>query len=380
MKTTSRDKLSIVHIIPTLGEGGAERFVVDLCNELSREKSLNISIITLFDVDDNMFISKNRSSSVQHFSLNKKKGLDISVFLKLYKIIRYLSPDIVHTHLNAFDYNWLNLIFNKKIHYFHTLHSDAARECSHKFIRNIRRFFYQRNVTPITISENSSYSYKEIYHLDNDVIIYNGRRTLNKTEHFDEVEKDFVKTFRTTAKTKVFVNIANISSNKNQLELVKAFNKLISENQDIALILIGSPKSVNDEEYLLKIQSILKERIYVLGKKNNIEDYLFSADAFCLSSKMEGMPITIIESFSAGCIPICTPVGGIPNMIENDGYGIVGTGVSMENIYDMIKKFILLSEDEKNQIRVNIQHLFEKRFSISISASNHLSAYNAENE
>lgn len=40
------------------------------------------------------------------------------------------------------------------------------------------------------------------------------------------------------------------------------------------------------------------KNIYFLGEKLNVYDYLACADVFCLSSIKEGMPITLIESFS----------------------------------------------------------------------------------
>ena len=49
---------------------------------------------------------------------------------------------------------------------------------------------------------------------------------------------------------------------------------------------------------------------------DGVRDYMIAADAMCLSSKMEGMPMTIIEAFSVGLPALCTPVGGCSSKLS----------------------------------------------------------------
>ena len=61
--------------------------------------------------------------------------------------------------------------------------------------------------------------------------------------------------------------------------------------------------------------------VYFLGKVTNVSDYLLCADAFVLTSIFEGLPISLLEALSAGVIPVCTPVGGIINIVtKNIGF------------------------------------------------------------
>ena len=45
--------MRIVEIIPQLSSGGAERFVVDLCNELSKRHE--VSLIVFYDIIEHGF-------------------------------------------------------------------------------------------------------------------------------------------------------------------------------------------------------------------------------------------------------------------------------------------------------------------------------------
>ena len=95
---------------------------------------------------------------------------------------------------------------------------------------------------------------------------------------------------------------------KNQKVLIKAFNRLSVKNKSVVLLIIGD----NYDSHLgSELQQISNESIIFLGQKHNIADYYLNSDAFCLTSTNEGMPITLIEALACGCVPICTPVGGI---------------------------------------------------------------------
>ncbi|WP_449440722.1 glycosyltransferase [Pedobacter steynii] len=72
--------------------------------------------------------------------------------------------------------------------------------------------------------------------------------------------------------------------------------------------------------------------------RHNVVDYLSIADAFCLSSIFEGMPISLIEALSVGCIPICTPVGGISQMIKHGKTGFLSRDVSVDSYCDVLKE------------------------------------------
>ena len=76
-----------------------------------------------------------------------------------------------------------------------------------------------------------------------------------------------------------------------------------------------------------------------------------AADAFCLPSTYEGMPITLIECFSVGAIPLCTPVGGMINMIRDGQNGLLAAGTRQSDIEVMLERFLQLSPAEADAMR-----------------------------
>ena len=249
-------KKVIMQVIPSMNEGGAERFVVDLCNALSEKDSVEVHLVLFFDLNEHMFLSKEINSSVHVHTLGKTLGFDYKVLYRFSSLVNNIKPDIINTHLGAFEYTLLARIKNSSIRFFHTLHSDAFKECVSSKKRKLRRLFYKNSkFIPVTISDESSSSYKEAYGLDNDVTIYNGRSALQKSSAFEDVTSQFINQFRITEKTKVIVNVGRISEPKNQLLLAKATNQLIEEGEDIVLLIIGGSRPETQDIF----ESIKKE-------------------------------------------------------------------------------------------------------------------------
>lgn len=54
-----------------------------------------------------------------------------------------------------------------------------------------------------------------------------------------------------------------------------------------------------------------------------MNDFYNGIDVFAISSKHEGEPLTLIEAMAAGCFPVCTNVGIVPELIQNHTNGII---------------------------------------------------------
>ena len=50
--------LNVLHVIPDLSKGGAERITLDICNELQKKKGVNTKVIVFRDVNQYQFLTK----------------------------------------------------------------------------------------------------------------------------------------------------------------------------------------------------------------------------------------------------------------------------------------------------------------------------------
>jgi glycosyltransferase involved in cell wall biosynthesis len=127
-----------------------------------------------------------------------------------------------------------------------------------------------------------------------------------------------------------------------------------------------------DSELGRELRNLACGNIIFLGEKHNVSDYLLNSDAFCLSSVREGMPISLIEAFACGCIPICTPVGGLRNMIENGKTGYLSKSIAEDDYYLSILSYL----GNKEQIKkLDLIQYYHTRFSIEQCVNKYLSLY-----
>jgi glycosyltransferase involved in cell wall biosynthesis len=362
-------KKIIVHIVPSLNKGGAERFVTDICNELSQNIVAEIYLVSLFDNNRNTSFVLEIDTRVQYISFSKRAGFDVLVLYKLTKWLLDIRPQVVHTHINAFEYVSLFKMMYTKSLYFHTIHSKAEKECPNKFIKFIRRFFYLRDTLPITISRDGLETFKSYYELSNVVIVENGRPQIQKTAAYLDLHAKY----RNNRNNFLLVHLGRIIDVKNQqllIESVKIFNH--KSYKKCLLLIIGG---VRDEQLYNHLLAISDNDVNVqfLGDKNNVADYLSIADAFCLSSHYEGMPMSIIEAFSVGCVPISTPVGGIPEMISDGITGFLSKDLTAESYCHAIER--CLTAVDLDTIRINCINEYNNQYSIQTCAAKHWKLY-----
>lgn len=369
--------MKILQLIPNISGGGAERFVVDLSNELA--KTHEVTLLTLYDKRADDLFRDQLINDVQTISLRKKLGFDWQVIARLHKAIKSVQPDVIHTHLRVLNYLMPLIPFLGKVRIVHTIHNDAYMECPNLKIRKARKYFFRnKKVLPVTISKASAKSFKEAYGKDLDILIYNGREMPKKTNQYSCVSKE-LESYKKNLNSRIFVNIGRQEKQKNQLMLVEAFRQLVvKDNANAVLLIIGGGRN---SQISLSIQEQLKQveeknnNIYLLGEKKNATDYLLASDFFCLSSLFEGMPITLIEAFATGTIPISTSVGGITEMISELDDSLLSKKVDVNSYYEALKRVYFLSEEKKQLIGTQAQQLFAEKYSMELCSIQYLNLY-----
>ena len=88
--------MKILHIIYSLSSGGAERFLVDLANELSQREDCDVRLLILkTDQDERNVFYKNELCIRVHLESLGIRKMSLSLFFKLYHFIKKENPDIV---------------------------------------------------------------------------------------------------------------------------------------------------------------------------------------------------------------------------------------------------------------------------------------------
>ena len=331
--------MKILEVIPALSSGGAERFVVDLCNQMAIDGH-EITLLTMkdFNLENYGFYKDELNEKVRTLNLSLGK-FNIGTLIKVYKAIKSVKCDVVHLHLSgSVFFSALGIIFDRTKKYVVTCHNQAESEKRKERLR-----FYFKNIClkyhlldQVAISDQNEKSIRKMYSVPAVKLIYNGRAAVRVTSKYADVKKE-VEGYKKSESTKVFIIIARCNPQKNIPRLVRCFNQLIADGEDITLLVVGSGY---DSPGIQPVLQQANERIHILGPRHNVVDYLTCSDFFTLSSDHEGMPITLIEAFACGCIPVGTPVSGFNDMVEDGVNGFVAKDFSDESYIDALKRAI----------------------------------------
>ena len=334
--------MKIIEIIPTLVSGGGERFAVDMANELSHNNEV---ILLLFRLDGNLsFYLPQVSSAVRVVLLQKHPGFDLSLFFRVNRFIRREKPDIIHTHLKGILYAFLpELSFVRGVH---TVHNEPEKEAIDFLSRLVRRFLFRtKRVIPVGISDESSSSFEHFYRIE-PVTIFNGRNVPSHLDVSDTVRSELDE-YKTDRNTVVIIYLARIEKVKRQLMMAHVAKRLEKEGYNLVVLFIGR----DDEQSVVnELRSGMPSCCHILGQRQNPLEYLKAAGAYALCSEYEGLPISLIEALGVGAIPICTPVGGVPNLIKNGVNGILAEENNEESFYIAVKKYLDLSPQQRNNM------------------------------
>ncbi|MGG0413135.1 glycosyltransferase family 4 protein [Peribacillus simplex] len=300
--------MSIAMIIPSLETGGAESMAYQLAKKLDKNK-FNLHFICLSSRKETFFEKELYKSGVNITYMDKGLGVDIKVFFQIWKILNQKKIGLVHTHLGAclYVFPW---IFSHKIKLIHTIHSTPLKELPylHRFILKI--LYKIRKAVPIAISDNIKKQTSVLYGLKNETIpvIYNPVQI--DQFNSESSNKDY--------KTLTFVCVARLTKPKNHSMLLRAFSKVNQKYQNTKLLIVGDGElreELEKETNFLKLTNCVK----FLGKVDNIPYILSESDVFVLSSYYEGLPMTILEAMAAKLPIIATNVGGVPDIVKENG-------------------------------------------------------------
>jgi glycosyltransferase involved in cell wall biosynthesis len=333
--------VKIFQFIYELVPGGAERFVVDLTNELVKEHEVYLYTLRDDSIDNKGFYVPEISGEARYINLKIRPGFNPVLIWRFYRILRKEMPDVVHCHLNLVNYFFLlSIFFKNRIRFIYTIHNAAETEVESEKERILRRFFFKyRFFVPVAISDETKVSYQTYYKLNDVPVIYNGRKFSGRSQEFDQVVAE-IDMLKPSPDSLVFCHVSRFDEiQKNHTMLIKVFNRLKTENFNTVLLVIGE-----GFENAISLRELANDNIHFLGIKSNVNDYLYCSDAFCLSSNFEGMPISLIEALACGCTPICTPVGGIVNTIQNGVTGFLSKSLSEDDYLEAIKEFIADSD------------------------------------
>jgi|GEM_PF-2529062 len=284
--------MKIIQLIYSLGNGGAEKFTVELSNELANDHQ--VSLYTFIKNEDWMIPPTNLNSNVNNDFLNLHKKFSIYNFIILYRLLKKQKPNVVHVQSSIALLNaYLLPLFFPKTKFILTIHSTLTENYTKAFNILSKLFFIKKKWKHVCISQSilADFSIKfkgfKFYSIDN------GIAPITTSDYLTKVEKELNDLSTNINNTRI-IAIGNYSDFKRFDLLVDVVNELNNEGKNLDLFIIGEDNSKDKINYN-KVLAKKTEHIHLLGLRNNIADYMSFVDVLVISSSHEGMPLVVIE-------------------------------------------------------------------------------------
>ena len=357
----------ILHVIPNLAKGGAQRLVISIAKAYLRLEKHQVKVLVFNSIND--FAEDTTNLDITIIPLNYQSKFPmrtkVSNSEKFIKFLSGYNPDVIHSHLKAGDLI-SRIIINKKIKYFAHLHADnylSNFNLKKTFLKKnilkkndhilMMRLYRKTNTTFIAISDEISKKYKEILRFSrlkrNIRVLYNCTDFQKFTfpERSRKIEN--IKTIK-------LINCARNIKIKNQFFLVNVMESFNKRDEDFQLRLTILGDGVEHQNLKNLVHNLkLNQCVNFLGEVNDVENFYKSSDIYVHSALDGVFGISTIEALTTG-LPIVALKGpSYDKNIVNLKNALVVENNNVELFVDEIIKLVKNKELYSSLVKNNLE-------------------------
>lgn len=323
-------KIKVVHIITKLELGGAQANTLYTLRHLNRDRYEPFLIAGEGGILDEeaRSISGLKHFFIPHLVRKISPLQDILAFFNIYKILKSIRPQVVHTHSSKAGIlgRWAAWMAGVSV-ILHTFHGYGFNDYQSWLKRSI--FMLSEKITSRITSHFIAVS----------------RENIDKGLRFSLFHKDQVRLIRSGIDVAVFQNtvidtekkkrdlglpplskvagmIACMKPQKAPLDFVEVARLVNRELPDVYFLYVGDGELRSHiEDAVNKYR--LNERFKMTGWRRDIPEIMRILDVLVLTSRWEGLPRVLPEAMAAGIPVVATPVDGTPEAVADGVNGFL---------------------------------------------------------
>jgi sugar transferase (PEP-CTERM/EpsH1 system associated) len=335
----------IAHVIHRLAIGGMENGLVNLINHMPVGLYRH-AIICLTDATE--FRERIMVPDVAVFELHRRDGIDLRMFYRLWRLLRRLRPDIVHTRnlatVECQFPGWLSGVPGR-IHGEHGWNIgdlDGSRRKARLIRRGVRPLVDRY----IAVSRQIAGYLTDAIGVRASQVdqIYNGVDLKRfQPRESTESRSGYPAGFSDTSQI-VFGTVGRLQAVKDQATLIRAFARLREqlgyERDRLRLVIVGDGPLREELEYIRDSLG-LADSVWLAGARDDIDLVLGGMDVFVLPSLAEGISNTVLEAMAAGRAVIATRVGGNMELVVHGQTGTLIDVGDVEQLEIAMREYVL---------------------------------------
>lgn len=306
--------MKILHIIPSLEIGGAERLAIDIVGALNKVDKIDASLVVLhdniaYDVSSIEQVLKVIPAKI-HLSIYRRNKFDLA---KLQNYVDEFAPDVIHTHLYEAEIIAKSLRYSKAswfCHFHDNMPQMARFSLKTVFNKSLLINFFERSYllqknkafknNYIAISQDTKDYAEKVLGEKAKVTYFKNAISFNK----------FFTTIKVLNKNKVLklINVGSFQHKKNQQFLMDVVSLLVKSGIQVQLDLLGDGE--HKKGVMQKCEELgLNEFVNFRGNVKDVPHYLAQSDIYVHSAYYEPFGLVLLEAMAAG-LPVVSLNGG----------------------------------------------------------------------
>ncbi|KKR48837.1 MAG: Glycosyl transferase, group 1 [Candidatus Magasanikbacteria bacterium GW2011_GWC2_40_17] len=325
-------KIKILFVANALEVGGAEKFLLDLLKYLDKGKfEPYLATVIGGGALEEQFLQLNLPLYIYGRRRLRYLG-GIVQFWQLYKLMKKIKPDIVHTQLFAADLWGRLAAFLAQVPLIITTEQNVNVDQSllREFLKMLTYRLTDKVVAISTAVKN--YAIKK-YKLAADKIVI-----IPNDVDIAALEKRMISTTPKAINKKIIINTGRLVIQKGQKYLLQAFAALPQKNE-CELWLVGNGPL--KKELQTQAQNLgIEKQVKFLGTRHDVPELLAQADLFAFSSIFEGLGIAVLEAAVAKLPIVASKIDGILDILKDEESGLLVEPKNPEVLTKALQKIL----------------------------------------
>jgi len=322
-------KPKILHILRGNERGGSSSVIFNLVKKL-HDTGYHVTLLFL---KKNQLCENAANIGIIVKVIEKNDGIDLKLPWRLYTFLKEEKFDLIHTHsIGSNFYGRIAKLLVGKIPLVTTVHGDTLNNLKGAFKVHLISYlihyidFWMAILSDKILVVSNLLSEKLIakgFSKNKVIVIHNGI----DIEAFDKKgTEDYLeglkREFRIRKDEKIIGSVGRLIAVKNYELFLKAARDIVEVNKNVKFLIIGDGKQ---EKKLKKMafELELNDNIIFGGWRTDLAYLYRLMNLFVLSSKSEGLPISILEAMASKMPVVSTNVGGISEAVQHGISGLL---------------------------------------------------------
>jgi glycosyltransferase involved in cell wall biosynthesis len=331
--------IHVVHVIHSLGPGGAEHTLVEMALAAS-EQQMKLSVVSLMPFGSNPYPDQLRELGIEVYTLDLATRWDPRGLGRGRRVMQEIEPDIIHTHLKHADLVGAWASRRLGIPMVSTLH--LIEHAPNTVGRGKRWLAAQARLRTaartIAVSQPLREWYLDAFAADPAAVVQIPNGVAKPGPATDDDRVAVRRELGVRSDAIIAVTVGVLRPEKGHALLLEAAER-IKPDSDVQFVVVGDgPERVALEDQARR-SGLVPDRVVFAGFRGDVPAVLAVSDFVIHPSLEDALPTALLYALAAGLPVVASDVGGIPEIVTPE-IGILVRPGSVDALVEGVEEMI----------------------------------------